>query len=292
MSSWQDYLDGVNPIDTVRGRHEELMKQRQAENLARMQAANPGYGQGGFGNIQQQQFTQYGPPTLHDNSAEWLQTQRNLYGENIDYNQTGPNAGALSNGQGGQDDQSGRGIGPQGNTNADPYAGMDADVAEAMRAGAATLPGGIPSGLLAGITARDPFLGALLMPFKQNLSPFNQETIDDMKTLQGMADEGLMGLDAFSNEYGQIGTMPEATDYEGVGIPQETLNDLFGLDEGGNSIGPAGPIGPSGPTRGPHAGEGTSSGGTGTGRSGGDAGEGGGTGQGGTGNAGGPSGQY
>jgi hypothetical protein len=114
MATWQEMLTAdYNPVNTVRTNHQTIMDQRQAANLARMQQANPGYAQGGYGTQGQQQFTQYGPPTLHDNQDEWLQTQRDLSGAPA-YEETGPDAGALSGG--GANDSGidgGRGNGPQ-----------------------------------------------------------------------------------------------------------------------------------------------------------------------------------
>ena len=73
MATWEEMLSAnYNPVTSLR----ERFTQREAENLARMQQANPGYGTNP-GMPQYQQFTSPSSGSQDD----WLETQRNLFNE-------------------------------------------------------------------------------------------------------------------------------------------------------------------------------------------------------------------
>ena len=78
MATWQEMLDAnYNPVNTVRERYEKQLADAQSANIKRMQAANPGFGQGGMSQSSiQQQYTPYSyEPT---NQESWLETQLSL----------------------------------------------------------------------------------------------------------------------------------------------------------------------------------------------------------------------
>jgi hypothetical protein len=108
MATWQDMIEGYrdpvtgeysqyNPVTAVTDRHNALMEKRQAENLARMQAANPGYGVGGTP-MSQQQFQQFGPPSVMANQDEWLETQFSMANQHLGGGQTPETAAATQTG--------------------------------------------------------------------------------------------------------------------------------------------------------------------------------------------------
>ena len=105
MATWEEMINGTyNPVNAVNERHQQLLNQRQAANLQRMQAANPGFQAGGYGMPAQypmndpripndprqplqmpvnQQFQQFGPPSIAANQDEWLKSQFDLAGEHL-----------------------------------------------------------------------------------------------------------------------------------------------------------------------------------------------------------------
>lgn len=84
MATWEDMMNpNYSSVTTVRDRHQALMDKRQAENMARMQAANPGYLPGGQMPGQSQGFQRFGPPTVMSNQDEWLKTQFAMADEHL-----------------------------------------------------------------------------------------------------------------------------------------------------------------------------------------------------------------
>lgn len=83
MATWEEMINGGNPVDIVNQRHKALMEKRQAENIARMRAANPGYLPGGAMPGSQQGFQRFAPPSVMDNKDEWLESQFAMADEHL-----------------------------------------------------------------------------------------------------------------------------------------------------------------------------------------------------------------
>ena len=84
MATWEDMLNtSYNPVYAERERHKRLVEQRKAENLAKMQAANPGFLPGGMGQTNQPQFQQFTQPSVMANKDDWLASQHEMASEHF-----------------------------------------------------------------------------------------------------------------------------------------------------------------------------------------------------------------
>ena len=79
MATWEEMLNGTyNPVNAVNERHQQLLNQRQAANIQRMQAANPGFQVGGYGNQAPMNFSgpmDFGGPVQYNPAAPSTPTQ-------------------------------------------------------------------------------------------------------------------------------------------------------------------------------------------------------------------------
>ena len=79
MATWEEILAAdYIPVTSMREQHQQKMEQRKAENLARMQAANPGFLPGGLANPANNQYQQFAPPSVMANQSSWLGSQREV----------------------------------------------------------------------------------------------------------------------------------------------------------------------------------------------------------------------
>jgi len=189
MATWEEILNqSYNPVNSVRDRHQALMEQRQAENIARMRAANPGFQVGGNMPAMQQGFQRYQQPSPFNTPSgqdDWLKTQFEMANEHLGGFgvQQQPAAQDPTGGMGGMGNANGRNNssdGPQSNNNngRDAFgpSGMPSDYSgyDAALAGVA----GIPEGFKTGLNAISPNLLGPVANMFQTQTP-------EMKTLYG-----------------------------------------------------------------------------------------------------------
>lgn len=222
MATWEEILAAdYNPVTHMREQHQEKMAKRKAENLARMQAANPGFLPGGLANPDNNQYQQFASPSVMSNQASWLGSQREvgeqLWGSSTNPD-TPPNAAVGTNGT----------YTPQGafqasnGPNSAGVSGGISDAPQGFQDAYGAVAGGIPAGFHAGLMAIDPIIGGLLTPFRQTEADAAlQQDLDSMV-------ESLGG-------YPDIGALPEShisPDIPGVGLPSGMTG---GNGTGGNA---------------------------------------------------------
>lgn len=246
MATWEEILAAnFNPVTAAREKHQELIEKRKAENLARMQAANPGFMPGGYANPTNVQFQQFGPPSVMTNQDEWLLTQQQMASEHFggagDPSTPAPAAPAAASSFGGRD---GRGEGAPGGSGA--YSGVGpAQFGDTMMAGVHPALGFM--------------LGPVVNPFAnyamQNNQLFAANTAAEAAELSAMQEAGIST---------NVNDLPESIlsldSIPGVGLPGTNTSAVGGAS--GGSSGGAGSAGSgtgegqsaSGAGAGPHGG--------------------------------------
>jgi hypothetical protein len=262
MPTWEEILDAnYNPVNSVRERHQATIDARRNQNIARMQAANPGFqpggnDTGGGGNPavgSGPQYQQFGPPTVMDNQDSWLTSQANLANEHMggSSGSSGGNEAPTylpSNAvQGGREDDHGSFEGG-GQTHSPMGAGYDSEAA--INQGLADLgvdvtthPGANQSALAGFFLG--PAAGAVANnTFNTQLGAFNDQMAADELELSNMfgadlADPSTLPSTTFNN--------PELNpaNLSGVGLPS-TGGDRE--DSGGVLESHSGNLGPQGGT--------------------------------------------
>jgi len=251
MATWEEMVNGTldpntgqynpyNPVTAVSERHKALMEQRQAENIARMQAANPGYLPGGNMQGSGQGFQQFAPPSVMANKDAWLESSMNMANENM--SPTDPVAQAQA-ATGGLSTQGGMGGGQIGSPE-QAFGGVPfGDMPDALTSAISNAQGLTP-GLAAGMSFMFPSLSQV---FAANT--MSQDTMEALGELSGMLEGGTIP---------DANALPESLLNFSDEIDPSTLQGV-GIDFGGGG----GSAVPGGGTNAPGVGNPTGSGATG-----------------------------
>jgi len=287
MATWEEILNqSYNPVNSVRDRHQALMEKRQAENIARMRAANPGFQVGGNMPAMQQGFQQFAPPNISGGQDDWLKTQFEMANEHLGGFgvQQQPAAQDPTGGMGGMGNPNGpngSGEGPQSNGGRS-FGGVNfGDMPDPLASAI-----GNAQGLTPGQAQALSFMaGPLFSPLIEGIT-MSPETESALSELSSMLESGTIP-DMNKLQETKLFDEPEISKIidaaPGVGLGGASDNSGFG-GGGGTSIseGNQGAMGNTGPgndgTGGQTSGGNNSSGGGGGGDGGGGGGTGGGTG--------------